>query len=92
VRERIDRAAIKHADGTVFTVPRPGRHHTVIAHMREQGKPFRDPKFQQRHVQGFVTDTGRFVDRKEACAIARAAGQLIRKTGGSKTLYSEDVW
>jgi hypothetical protein len=91
VIERIHVAAIKHADGTVYAVPRPGRHHTVIAYMSEQGKPY-NCRNEERHEQGFVTSVGRFVDREEACRIARAAGQILQKTGGRDTLYSEDVW
>ena len=45
--------------------------------------------------QGFVTDTGRYVDRKEAWQIAEAAGQLNERAptdGRGGTLYSEDLW
>lgn len=41
--------------------------------------------------QGFVTNTGRFVDREEALLIAQAAGQIKHKHGGPDTLYSEDL-
>ena len=41
------------------------------------------------NTQGFVTNTGRFVDRKEAMLIARSAGQT---TSDDEFLYSEDVW
>ena len=40
--------------------------------------------------QGFITDDGRFVDRKEAMKIARNAGQLIYDLG-KETLISEDL-
>lgn len=43
------------------------------------------------HEQGFVTNKGRFVDRKEAMLIARAAGQLIN-VYATDTLYSEDLY
>lgn len=40
-------------------------------------------------IQGFVTVTGRFVDRKEAAKIAYDCGQIdIQK----KELFSEDLW
>lgn len=41
--------------------------------------------------QGFLTSLGRFVDRKEAYALAQAAGQI---QGGSKHgyLFSEDLY
>lgn len=40
--------------------------------------------------QGFITDTGRFVDRKEAYFIAKEAGQIAYGLG-QKHLISEDV-
>jgi len=77
-------------DGEVLTAPKPKRHHHI----------FRD--YYDEHndvplgpIQGFVTDTGRFVDREEAWKIAEAAGQLIERAptdGRGGTLYSEDVW
>ena len=42
--------------------------------------------------QGFMTDKGRFVDRLEACKIAKSAGQIINKTGPEDDLFSEDLW
>ena len=71
----------------VLLSERPGRHHHpswfISTHAFD---------IEKNSTQGFLTSTGRFVDRKEACVIARAAGQLIRKTGGDSTLYSEDLW
>ena len=44
-------------------------------------------------VEGFVTDTDRFVDRIEAKRIAVAANQLIVPIEDTyDALYSEDVW
>lgn len=44
-------------------------------------------------VEGFLTDTGRFVDRYEAKDIAVAANQLIVPEEETyPALYSEDVW
>jgi len=43
--------------------------------------------------QGFLTSTGRFVDREEAFNIAEAAGQLNdRNRFGNRTLFSEDLY
>lgn len=46
--------------------------------------------------QGFVTDAGRFVDRKQGMKIAVAADQLLPLPGDAKRshpeLFSEDVW
>lgn len=44
-------------------------------------------------VQGFLTDTGRFVNRYEAMKIALAADQIIvPKNLLHDALFSEDVW
>lgn len=85
-QETIEKAAIRF-EGTVYTVPRPGRHHNVIREMARQGF---GPE--AMHDQGFVTNTARFVNRREACRIATEADQIIKKTGGDDDLFSEDVW
>jgi hypothetical protein len=87
-RETIIRAAIFY-EGTIYSVPPPGRHHTVIQMMARDGFPDEAMRLQN---QGFVTSTGRFVDRYEAARIARAAGQIIREPTPSDMLTSEDVW
>ena len=44
-------------------------------------------------IQGFLTNKNRFVDREEGYNIAEEAGQLNdRSRGGSRTLYSEDLY
>src|SRR5688572_25143627 len=45
-------------------------------------------------AQGFLTNRGRWVDRKQAYELASDQDQILRKTGGmnSKVLYSEDVY
>jgi hypothetical protein len=43
-------------------------------------------------VQGFMTSTGRFVDRKEAWEIAVASGQIDENRGYNKELFSEDLY
>lgn len=42
--------------------------------------------------QGFLTSTGRFVDRKEAAKIALASGQIEKLNYSDKELYSEDLY
>lgn len=85
--ETIERAAILY-DCSVYSVPRPGRHHDVCHKMvLEYGLPT-----EAQHNQGFVTNTGRFVDRREACIIATAAGQIKNKTFPLYELFSEDMW
>jgi hypothetical protein len=90
--ECITKAAIL-INGEPFSVDPPGRHSDVIRSYAKgpDGKPRRFP--QSSAVFGFMTDTGRFVDREEAHTIAKAAGQIVRRCGGDEgTLYSENLW
>ncbi len=87
--ERIVAVAVSFM-GMTFSVPAPGRHHDVLHAMHAtgltQGK---------HHLQGFITSTGRFVDRRVGKEIARLARQLdvVRpKTDPASELFSEDLW
>ena len=75
---RIEYAAIKKGN-RIFT---GRRHHEIIRDNRA---------FDVGHggEQGFVTDTGRFVDRAKAADIAYAAGQILEK---KVRLFSEDIF
>jgi hypothetical protein len=86
--ETIERAAIFY-NNVIYSVPRPGRHHTVIQMMAKDNFPTEAMSLKN---QGFVTSTGRFVDRYEGAKIARAAGQIIREPTPPDMLTSEDVW
>lgn len=86
VRRFIVAAAVKEGEA-VCSVPRPGRHHHVMRAMAAAGFPI--PITGQ---QGFLTSDGLFVNRFEARDIARAADQIIKKTGPADELFSEDVW
>lgn len=44
------------------------------------------------HIQGFWTNDNRFVDRKEAIAIAWKANQINDDKLKCGELFSEDVW
>jgi len=84
--ERIADAAIMGNDGKIYS----GRNHSII--INEYGA---DGKFKGKGTsnQGFITDTGRFVGRKEAAEIAIAAEQCDATTlrlGG--LLMSEDLY
>jgi hypothetical protein len=90
--ETIFASAMKY-HGVVVSLPSPARHHNII-HMLAAAYP-RDWPIQG--VQGFVTNTLRFVNRTEARKIAEAANQLIpRDDSGSVApgdrLFSEDLW
>lgn len=82
----IERAAILF-EGEVYSLPRPARHHDVLALIFK--------KFGSRasgSVQGFLTSDGEFVDRELALQIAKRHNQLIMKTFPEHLLFSEDVW
>lgn len=84
--ERIVAAALI-AGGVICFTPAPGRHHHVIHALAKNRAG------EMSHGdQGFVTNTGRFVDREEGLAIAKSAGQIIKKNGNERELYSEDLW
>jgi len=89
--ETIVAAAIK-LDGTVYSVPAPGRHHNVMRHMWDTwGDKPGEERFIRGETQGFITSTGRFVMRKPAVRIAKRAGQ-IEEPQWPPLLYSEDLW
>lgn len=80
VPEKIKSAAIKDSwSGKVFT----GAYHGAIFKQQPRGV-LRDGQ------QGFVTTTGRFVDRIEGLKIAEAANQIIKKHHPKDRLLSED--
>lgn len=85
--ETIEAAAIWWR-GVCYTLPRPARHHDITRMMVEKHAL---PIEAQRH-QGFVTNTGRYVGREQACRIATNAGQIKQKTNPKNKLFSEDVW
>lgn len=83
--------AIKYA-GKVWSLPKPNRHHNVIRHIKEvTGSGISGPD-----VQGFITDDGIFLNRREAMALVKTNGQLNRRPGTQfyqgPDLYSEDLW
>jgi hypothetical protein len=81
---RIAAAAIRMEDGTVYSLPPPARHHTIMQHFK---------LIPTADQQGFVTDKGEWVRRKPALRIAMAAEQLIGEPVTPHFgLFSEDVW
>lgn len=86
--ERIVSAALCETSGLIYSLPAPARHHNVMHALHK----VMDGSVQ--HIeQGFLTNTGRFVTREQAHAIASAAGQIIRRCGGDEhALYSENLW
>lgn len=84
--ERIAAVAVKH-DDLIISRPAPARHNDIIHPLNALTNrlcPCED--------QGFLTNSGRFVDRREAVHIARCAGQLPKGAKHPPLLYSEDLW
>lgn len=72
----------------VYSLPPPNRHDNVIHWVFEMlGDAWTEPE-----VQGFLTNEGNFVGRKEAFIIATAAGQLIAPLNRGEELFSEEMW
>lgn len=84
--ERIVAAAIYY--GAIVSLPPPARHHTIIAAMDLSMGIEGTGAIPQ--LQGFLTNTGRYVGRVEAYYIAIRAGQIKDKP--TPELYSEDMW
>ena len=64
------------------------RHHNII----EIAKLLGGISTKDNTEQGFLTNTDRFVDRREAYDIAVAANQIINKYKTNNELYSEDIY
>jgi hypothetical protein len=85
--ETITMAAILDRFGLPVFLPAPARHHDVIRWLVDRGDPT-----PITGKQGFMTSANRFVDRVEACRIARDAEQIRTKHGPDNQLFSEDLW
>lgn len=72
------------------------RHHNCISIFAKiVGFPYDEKgnELMKTEVQGFITNTDRFVDRLEALEIARAANQIITGEGNPHIgLFSEDLY
>jgi len=88
--ERIIGSAVVDKHGTVYVMAPPARHHDCMQWAPSVKKTPPIPPYRQ----GFFTNYGRYVDRKQAMIIAKSAGQLLSRapTGEPDTLYSEDLW
>jgi len=81
------------ADGIILT---GHRHHNIIADSKEAGYTRQDVA---KAVQGFVDQTRKFYDRKEAGKHAEECGQVIVGHATVRHVYnprlglfSEDLW
>lgn len=89
-------AAIKIADVVCF-IPRPARHHHVL-HSLSKSFNGRTDRGYTEEVQGFVTDSGQFLNRTDAMQHAIRCNQtLVGRISNPNSyngpeLYSEDLW
>lgn len=75
-------------DNRTYAVVADRRHGDCLSHMNALQIP------KDCRTQGFVTNRGRFVDRREAFRLMRAAGIPSAAEGGyrGEELYSEDLY
>ena len=86
--EKIVSVAIKYK-GEIYVQPRPCRHHHVIRAIAEKN----GVGVNGSDVQGFLSTTGRFVNRVEGLKIALAASQVLDPANiRAGRLFSEDLW
>lgn len=82
-------AAAVQIEGVTFSLPQPARHGQV-SHSLEG--VVHDDQITTA-TEGFLTSTGRFVNRVQAKHIAHRAGQtIIRDNPHSRDAFSEDFW
>lgn len=90
-RERIIAAAVQ-VEGVTLSLPIPARHGEVIS----SADAMHLPEYAiHGAVQGFLTSTGRFVNRVQAKQIAHMAGQPQMRPEHERhqrDLFSEDLW
>lgn len=88
--EKVVAAAISYKINDIIGCIDFGKRHNEI--YEELYKSY-GSKLPENLIEGFLTDTGRFVDRYEAKEIAVAANQLIVPIEETYIeLSSEDVW
>jgi len=85
-KETITGVAVR-ANGKLYKLPKPNRHHHVLGLIHKETK-----KEVFAEEEGFITSLGRYVNRKEAYRIAKAANQFLPRHFNSGELYSECVW
>jgi hypothetical protein len=93
-------AAIKDSDGKIWTLPKPARHGNIILEIVKAKVAMAN------HIQGFVTNDGTFLNRKEArqhaidckqpfyCYNPKDSSQRFvdNNPQANGELFSEDLW
>jgi len=73
---------------SVFFLPKPNRHYNLFKVIKKTGYDIQINSCEQ----GFLTDDGKFVDRKTAKKIAIESGQILKGSHDLEELFSEDLW
>lgn len=78
----------------IISLPRPCRHHHIIHTVGVTLAAFglRAVRGVDGKSQGFLDETGAYLDRVQAKERAIATGQLLPTAANFPELYSEDVW
>ena len=87
-------AAIK-INHLILSMPQPARHHDILRQISGLFDPRDRPSHSyESEVQGFLTDTGEFLNRRDAFKRANECGQSLLRRGGfaGDELFSEDLW
>jgi hypothetical protein len=84
----ITHAAIRY-NYHVYSLAKPARHADIIRHIKQINKVGIDGA----DIKGFLTNEMKFVNRTQAFAIAKEAGQLLNPLAcKSELLFTEDMW
>lgn len=88
-RPPLTHVACRDTTGRIWSLPRPLRHHHVLAVMHQHGaKCAEDGHFSQ----GFLDESGRYLHRKAALVSAELNGQIKGGKLIGSILMSEDLW
>ena len=85
----IKAAAIRLPDGKILT---HARHDLIIKDSREQRIKAGVTEKYDFTNQGFLLNTGEYINRKDAAILALSNGQITEKKYISDTLFSEELW
>lgn len=83
--KKIIGVALRRYDLIVYQ-PRPARHHHLIRGLSRSGVDFVTD-----WEQGFLSDAGTFLTRREAAELALASG-AVEAPHSPDELFSEDLW
>lgn len=81
VSEKVICCAVKLKTGVIISMAPPSTHQIIL-----------DKTGARSGERGFMTSTGRFVNRREALIVAVKAGQVHGIFDGLDELYGEDLW